>query len=143
MESLIIFIIFIVFSVLRSLGGQGQRPPGQGPGVPPVRPARPVRPVRPVPPLTRPERLPPEYADWVLEAETQDAEAKRSFQPVTPLEPAPQRAESRAKAQPDGEERAVPEKKQRFQPGADSLLQGIVFAEVLGPPRIKKPWRPK
>jgi hypothetical protein len=31
----------------------------------------------------------------------------------------------------------------RIQVNADSLIQGIVFAEVLGPPRSKKPWQYK
>jgi hypothetical protein len=140
METLIIFLIFIVFSVLKSLGGEAKRPPGRAPGrppghfpgMPPGHPVRPVRPGRPVPPLQRPEAVPPEYLDMLFKQPNEQQEAK----PVIATKRNDHEIAAKLEISRDG-----PDDTALIDLDSQTLLQSIVFAEVLGPPKSKKPWQ--
>jgi hypothetical protein len=137
MESLIIFVIFIVFSLLRSLGGQQpQKQPGR-PGVPPGPPLpRPVRPVRPVPPLARPETVPGGF--YPLEFEAVPSTAWPEAEPSVDICPeAPPVREER----PPACEATGAWESSLLQMDGEALLQGVVFAEILGPPRSRRRWQ--
>ncbi|MBT9169099.1 MAG: hypothetical protein DDT19_02451 [Syntrophomonadaceae bacterium] len=130
MENLIIFIIFIIFSVLRSLAESlqktGQKAGGKPGGLP-------------VPPVPRPPRsplragnLPPEYQELVFVVE----EAKRKG--ASEAGSLPVQTAIPESAMKYG---AVLNQEQLFHPQAATLLQGIVYAEVLGSPRAKNRWK--
>lgn len=129
MENLIIFIIFIIFSVLRSLAENkqkaGQRPGGKPAGLPMPPVPRPPR------TLLRPESIASEYPEVFLHAkETKLEGASGAWEPPVQLVPEPTRKHS-----------ATFKQDQLFQPQAATFLQGIVYAEVLGLSRAKKPWK--
>ncbi|MCW3489336.1 hypothetical protein [Dethiobacter alkaliphilus] len=145
MESLIIFIIFIVFSVLRSLGESQQKQKGRGPVSPP---ARPVRPGRPLAPSPRPIDQTQEYEDWVLEtdsAPTEDFEPEPvRKKPVRKKQPKAAKEQLRpAPAEIDHYAINLQDEDGSLQMDQQILVQGIIFSEVLGAPRSKKPWRPR
>ncbi|MFW0860803.1 MAG: hypothetical protein AAGT88_01660 [Dethiobacter sp.] len=127
MENLIIFLIFIIFSVLRSLAESsqktGQKPGGKLGGLPVPRPPR-----SPVPA----GNLPPEYPELVFVVE----EAKRKGASETGSLPVQTTIPESAMKYG-----AVLKEEQSFHPQAATLLQGIVYAEVLGSPRAKNRWK--
>ncbi|MBS3887238.1 MAG: hypothetical protein KGZ41_03900 [Dethiobacter sp.] len=128
MENLIIFIIFIIFSALRSLAESRQKT-GQRAGRPAGLPMTPA-PRPPRSPLPA-GNFPPEYLEVIFDAkEAKKQEASKAVLPPvqTVLEPAMKAG-------------AVFNQEQLFQPQAANLLRGIVYAEVFGPPRAKKPWK--
>lgn len=137
MEGLIIFILFVVFQLVKSLGGAATRP-GAGPISPPVRP---VPPARPVTPLPRPQAWPPQYDNVPI---TYDEPPKRDLAKSQreigierkTAEPAQNKKESYAVFR-SGEHDGV------LQLDGDAVVLGVIFSEVLGAPRAKRPWQQK
>jgi len=90
--------------------------------------------LRPHPSQLRPRGLPPEFSEVVFDT----LEAKKVGTADVWLPPA-QIAEEHVVSK----HAAVFNQVQLFQPQAATFLQGIVYAEVLGSPRAKKPWKYK
>lgn len=88
--------------------------------------------LRPNPSQLRPRGLPPEYSEVVFDT----VEAKKEGTAGVWL-PSAQIAEELVVSR----HAAVFNQVQLFQPQAATFLQGIVYAEVLGSPRAKKPWQ--
>ena len=140
MEGIVIFIIFIVFSVLRSLGEsqQKQQQRGRGPASPPVRPVRPGRPVAPNP---RPYDMPAGYDDFVLERESAPKEEREPQKAPTLRKQVKLERPTLAADKHYAIRQQVSGMSLKM--NQESLVQGIIFSEVLGAPRAKKPWRPR
>lgn len=149
METLVIFIIFIVFSAIRTLGGQGQRPPGRPmppvmqPGRTPARP--PVRPRQQVPKQI--EETPPRYTEQAYEPYDNPIYRSKTALPVE-LRPEkkvslPKKPEREAAILPEGLICAEPGQIQTLNWNQNSVVAGVIFAEILGPPRAKRPWSPR
>ena len=151
MESLIIFLIFIVFSVLRSLGESQQKQQGRGP----TAPKRPVRPNRQDVPS--PMDLPKMFREMLMEPEQKDRQeqleqktvVEEEYRPETvmPKEKKPVRRQIVTKrVEPEVDENyaiRVLDEDGSLPVDKQTLIQGIIFAEVLGAPRAKKLWRPR
>jgi hypothetical protein len=144
-ETLIIFIIFIVFSAIRSLGGQGQRPPGR-PMPPVMHPGRtPVRPPQQQIPKQKEVTL-PRYVEQAYEPYDNPIYRSKTELPVE-LRPAtrerlPKQAETKA-ILPEGLICAEAGQVQTLTWNHNSVVAGVIFAEILGPPRAKRPWSPR
>lgn len=137
MEGLLIFIIFIVFQLVKSMGGAA-RPPGTGPISPPVQPMRPARPGTPLP---RPHAWPPQYDNVPItydeppESQTTEPERETRKKPKA-AETTQGKAEYTVFRSAESDEGVL-----RLE--ADAVVLGVIFSEVLGAPRAKKPWQLK
>lgn len=146
METLVIFAIFIIFSVIRSLGGQGQRPPGRP--MPPVMtpgraPARPI--VRPPQQVSKQrEETPPRYVEQAYVPYDNPIYRSKNELPDE-LRPAKkERIPKKAEAiLPAGLICAEAGQVKTLIWNQNSVVAGVIFAEILGPPRAKNPWRPR
>jgi len=130
MEELIFFIIFIIFSALRSLV-EGRQKTGQKPGSKPAG--------LPVPPVPRPPRSPLRVEKLPLEVPEvifPTVEIKKAAAPKAEMPPV--QATLPESAAKDG---TVANQERLLRPQASTLLQGIVYAEVLGSPRAKRGWK--
>lgn len=140
MESLIVFIIFIVFSIIRSLGGNGHRQPHRGPVAPPPF-GRPIRPGSPgrvgeskpvaVPASRSPLDIPDLY-NYSAETVSTPAAGKRQKERL-----AGQRETGREKPADHAVKRV---KQPTVQFDEDAVVMGVIYAEILGPPRAKRPY---
>jgi len=142
-ETLVIFAIFIIFSVIRSLGGQGQRPPGR-PMPPVMQPVRaPVRPPQQQIPKQR-EEAPPRYVEQAYVPYDNPIYRSKNELPLE-LRPAKkERLPKKAEAiLPEGLICTEAGQVQTLNWNQNSVVAGVIFAEILGPPRAKRPWSPR
>ncbi len=136
MENLIIFVIFIIVSVIRSLGSRGQAPMARP--MPPVMP-RGATSVRPQQAPKQKKVAVPRYSEHELDL------LASSHRSVTELPAKKESSPNRDKGitQPkifQSTETKIPQEEKTRQ---NPLVAGIIYSEILGAPRARKPWSPR